>query len=346
MPPPFDKNINIYSPTTGDRTFAWYTRTARGDRITPLPYTVLKERASGIVTFPFSGVKRNLDAGNYPGSMFIASGSEKQALFNKVYGQFMQRVQGQSAQLGATIGEFKSSARMIESRANQLERLTHGLLRKWQRVRGRGRWRFKTFADYWLEYSFGWSPLLNDIWSAADRMTKQPKPIRIRTRSSIPVSLNRRSGTERYVGKYLYSVLMFGKVNITNPNVALAADLGLLNPAAVAWELVRWSFVADWLFDVSSCIGSFSDSFGREYFHTGVTETQFGSQTWTSDNGIGSSTCIGLYNVRTVGPLPRPLPNLAILTNIGSSLRRAVNAIALTVQLVSTGKPIRPSGRR
>jgi hypothetical protein len=303
---------------------------------------MLREKVTGTVYKPWSGAYYSLNAGNYPGALLISS-SKYQALVNRVYAGFMAKAKGVSAQLGATLGEYRQSSRMVASRATQLWNFTKRLHKRWKRTkkrRGKYTTYEKEFSDYWLEYSFGWSPLLGTMHSAYKRMCSPP-PLFQRVEKSGKIQQEigySYPGGTTSKGDYTIRLKMFGTVFIRNPNVALLADLGLLNPAAVAWEITPWSFVADWIFDFSSMINSWSDGFGREFIRTGQSIVQTGSWLY-QDDGIGTSVCESVIAQRKAGgSLPQPLPNLALLDNIGSSLRRAANALALTVQLVHSGR--------
>lgn len=346
MTEPFEKDEVRYNNLTGRRSFFHRQRGVRGDHKTPYIYGMNKEKVTGLIFSNLSGGYWMWDAGNTPCSGFSYDSSEYQALYNRLYAKVMAQAKGVTAQLGATMGEYNSSARMIKSRALQLVGLARRTRKKWEwkfKKSKKFRNRYKTCADYWLEYSFGWAPMFGDLYSALNRMS-QPPPrdlsVYAKGKMTTPYGLDRPN--DGYSGSFTLTVTMFGKVVITNPNVALLADLGLLNPAAVAWELMPWSFVADWMFDISSMIGSWSDGFGRDFSKTGMSRVQVGNITAVGLIGqTGSSTCEGVYSRRTLGGLSQPLPNLAMLKNLGSSMTRAANAIALAVQIIA-----KPRGSR
>jgi hypothetical protein len=304
-----------------------------------------KEKVTGTIFSNLSGGFTMWDAGNAPGA-FIYPASQYQALYNRLYAKIMAQAKGTSAQLGATIGEYKSSARMIRSRGEQLANLADNVRNIWTKKRRRSKKfanRYKTCADLWLEYSFGWAPMFGDLWSALNRMCQPPpRDLSVFAKGKISYEFGLDQPFNGYSGNLTLTMTMFGNVKITNPNVALLADLGLLNPAAVAWELTPWSFVADWMFDISSMIGSWSDNLGRDFSQTGMSRVQVGSITMSALAGqTGASTCETVFARRTIGGLASPLPNLALLKNIGSSMTRAANAIALAVQIIT-----KPPGRK
>jgi hypothetical protein len=131
-------------------------------------------------------------------------------------------------------------------------------------------------------------------------------------------------------------------ISVDNPNVALLEMLGLLNPLSIAWELVPWSFVADWMFNISGYLDSWSAFAGLGLQEAYTTKGQ--TTNWTSVCIHGS--CSGQEGAvsRGLGVPSNPLPNFAILDNIGSSLTRAANSLSLAVQVIDSGRSTRRRG--
>jgi hypothetical protein len=314
-----------------------------GDHKSVYAYDSTFEVVSGNCRNPFTGTYTAYDAGNAPGT-FVIPESKQQSTYNKAYGRFQGKARGAMAQIGATLGEYHQTSKMVKNRSLALYDSTLGIFRKWERLskrygKGKGK-RFipKKFADYWLEYSFGWSPFFGDLYNGMKSLCNETDPQRTRASAACFHEGTQGGGNPKHVFFYQYKVLVFGELTITNPNLALANNLGIVNPFSVAWELVPYSFVADWMFDIGGFINSWSDSFGFELRKCGVSQIQFGSttQSWTVLTGQSKSTSVISKRVTSVS---LPLPNLDVLRNIGGNLKRAANAIALTVQLVSTGIP-------
>jgi hypothetical protein len=63
-----------------------------------------------------------------------------------------------------------------------------------------------------------------------------------------------------HVGKVF--VRTGGRVGIENLDLALASQLGVVNPASIAWELIPFSFIVDWFLNVGDFLNQFSDFLG------------------------------------------------------------------------------------
>lgn len=320
-----------------------------GDHKTVYPYSTVFEVVKGTCYNPFSNTYTAYDAGNAPGSFQIPS-HKLQSSYNRAYGAFNGRARGAIASLGATLGEYSQTSRMVKGRAISLYDFSSKLLRRYNRNKRRKppswRKRFRSFADYWLEYSFGWSPLFGDMYSAMKVLCGNPDPVTCFGTGSAFHEGESGGGNPRHSFFYQYTVKVFGTLRVSNPNYAFANNLGLANPAAVAWELVPWSFVVDWMTDMGSWIGSWTDGFGFELLASGVSKKQIGTTVQTWDSLLGQSKSTSVVAERLPG-VSLPLPNLDILENVGKNLKRAANAIALTTQLVLSGKiPRIPRGAR
>lgn len=126
-----------------------------------------------------------------------------------------------------------------------------------------------SWSNLWLEWHFGVDPLIKDCQSAAKVLTEPPGNTKLQGSATEYV----RQETSRYDAanpgtvrsdKWATRVQcrQGTEFAITSPNVALAGQLGLLNPAALLWEIVPFSFVLDWFVNVGDWLQGFSDFAG------------------------------------------------------------------------------------
>lgn len=125
----------------------------------------------------------------------------------------------------------------------------------------------KAAANAWLQYKYGWKPLLKDVKDAAETFAEAVLAENYRllgARVTIPHKkgfLETVTGSLGDIGNFSVKKSYHGvasrryKVAYILKPIDLPGSLGLLNPAEVLWELVPFSFIADWFLPIG------------EYFH-------------------------------------------------------------------------------
>lgn len=119
-------------------------------------------------------------------------------------------------------------------------------------------------ADAWLEARYAIRPLLIDAENAYDYLTKGGLTPRRTFRggensssvSSLPETTFTTSGINYTVNGTLTSTMSARAGIMCHVNPSVAADLGLLNFASTAWELIPFSFVVDWFLNVGGVLAS------------------------------------------------------------------------------------------
>lgn len=209
----------------------------------------------------------------------------------------------------------------------------------------RRRWHHpKHWSDTFLEYHFGWEPLVHDIYNAVD-LLQGPVPYQqIEGKGSSPINktfINSVGTADKIVQtgefKGRAKVVCGCFATVDNPNLYLATQLGLVNPAGIAWELVPFSFVVDWFVNVGDFLNQWSDLFGlsisRPYTteilalqaHHSTYEFYPNPALW----GAWEAWSKGLWSDRTTS---LPSVTLGIRPAKRLSVVRAATAIALLVQ--------------
>lgn len=147
----------------------------------------------------------------------------------------------------------------------------------------------KRIADAWLEFHYGWKPLAQDVWGMSDLILQQlaeNKPLFVHGRGkgfessagslTCPTRLNSAAATgvafscEAKVGvKTVLSAYV-------DPDAVgrLANQAGLINPASLAWELVPYSFVLDWIVPIGSFLSALQAPVGLK-FRGGTTTIRY-----------------------------------------------------------------------
>jgi hypothetical protein len=146
--------------------------------------------------------------------------------------------------------------------------------------RGKPLSKSKVLANTWLEFIYGWQPLLNDIFGTvtalADRLPSSdiPHPIikTVRKQMSLPVESllslspggsSNHSGVSTVRGTTLYRIQV--SYRVTNDDSFLRNQLGLQNPLSIAWNLLPYSFVVDWFYRVGDLIDTYTATSGLAF---------------------------------------------------------------------------------
>jgi hypothetical protein len=141
--------------------------------------------------------------------------------------------------------------------------------------------RIDQFSRNWLEFRYGWTPLYNDVYNAAqlvsgdDKSAQKKKDfIKINTHESVETDVSSQIAANPFLGDYevdgVGSVAK-GKHGIgvfyreVDELARYKAKLGLNNPYLVAWELIPLSFVVDWFIPVGNAIKSLTAYAGLEF---------------------------------------------------------------------------------
>lgn len=211
--------------------------------------------------------------------------------------------------------------------------------------------------DMFLEAQYGWKPMLGDIHSAVQKLSDRENG------DYPPIVTVIKTGTERdsftrtlssdssgaignvYVTK-LHEVVHRCKVRLdftpANDMLRTATQLGLTNPLELGWELLPFSFVADWFLPIGDYFSQLDATLGYDFkggsisqkttmrSSVGGTSVSFPSYPQEKQgyaysqgrNGYQMAFSRNVYN-----SCPLPLPNLSLKTK--SSGQHVANGIAL-----------------
>lgn len=171
---------------------------------------------------------------------------------SKLYSAYKSLRRGKFSDFATTL--FPTDSSVVRSR----------LKRNWRRSRSKNR---KQFAeDAWLEYHYGWVPLLIDIDDGARYLANLLHD----RRQLLTVSGEGRKFFSETNDNGSVKTTSFGSVRckycasyeISDPALFRASSAGLTNPASVVWELIPFSFVADWFVNVGGMLELFDVEVG------------------------------------------------------------------------------------
>ncbi len=191
---------------------------------------------------------------------------------NRVFDQTTLKLLGDVADMKTNLGVMYAEARktsdLILSSAHRIYDAYASFRRgNFRRAANDLNIRKPRFHKNWLEYKYGWMPLLQDVKLSAEFFAQQtlggrPPRFSVQRKGSETTEWSKTttyapaygggstSGTwtESLLGKYTCRQKLMCEV--VNPRFNQLMQLGLTNPALIAWELVPYSFVFDWFYSV------------------------------------------------------------------------------------------------
>lgn len=285
---------------------------------------------------------------------FSGEGIRHQSIADrKAYDRFKELAYD-NADAGLLAAERKEALGLIAQRAWQIYksfvRLQDGNFRgflKELRVRPlnkdkRTKWtRPRDASAIWLEYWFGWSPLINDIGNVIEVLQGEIPDLELRAGGFSKGEFR----LHEYYGPSFYRIVnlevkarttYWGRVRVTNPNLALANQLGFVNPATIVWELIPFSFLVDWFIPVGDFLSQSTDWVGMELVDKRVARkrTVSGVENIREyDTPSVTHSDSGVFNRSTSWDVP----GVVITPPNGLSMTRAATAISLVVGLFTKG---------
>lgn len=304
--------------------------------------------ASGVETH------RRVKQADWSASSLPGYSTHVSAAYNQAYERLRSEC-SDSAGWGENIAQAGKARNMFNDRLVQMARAA-GALRK-----GRfgdvasilktpvpsGVSKRKALSQNFLEFEYGWKPLISDVQSSWSILTSDPGVRWIRGRSRFSLRNTVYSHSSYGNGGYFwsrnenwidYTVTCRTGVRISNPNLFLANQLGFLD-LALPWKLMPFSFVVDWFVNVEQVISSATDWFGVTLIHPHVSYFQKGGglintsarnnyPNGTSSSSTGSTRRNGVLLRRSLGI---PSPSLVIKPFKGFSLQRGAQAAGLVM---------------
>lgn len=134
----------------------------------------------------------------------------------------------------------------------------------------------KATASAWLELQYGWIPLLSDVYGSAELIAqKAARERKERVTKSHSVMLRKAEQYPDPSGSGLYSITLTQRTEYTvkytvyyatpSDELHTLSQVGITNPALIAWELMPWSFVVDWFLPIGNFISTFDATLGLEF---------------------------------------------------------------------------------
>ncbi len=235
-----------------ERPTAWSYTIHSEDRPTGTAVVRTKAGSGFVVTSKQTGC-----SGDVP---FTANWENRDAAYNLALVKLNDQVRG-DLDLSVALAEAGTTARMIKATGKLLNHA-----RKLKPPGGFGS--TKDVANGYLQFKYGWNPLVSDVFKAADEslrivfneLRKFKAEVRIPRDGTyqvvypsvfnavnVPVSRNAGKGKT-------YAGCTIGLALAIPPSSFQLDRWTSMNPVSLAWELIPYSFVVDWFVDIGSTL--------------------------------------------------------------------------------------------
>lgn len=197
---------------------------------------------------------------------------DRNTVYNMALDRLNDKVRG-SLDLSISVFERRQTVRMVQSLVKVIRHAKKTVARAARESDNLPRFRDPTrsLADGWLQYTYGWKPLLSDIFGIADETIRHTlnETQRIRGRAHLPIK-GLGYITKNVDACNIARVLSIGEgkqgcmINVSLAPPAKDFEVSRwtsLNPVSIGWELIPYSFVVDWFYDVGSYLRNLETAF-------------------------------------------------------------------------------------
>lgn len=273
----------------------------------PLPWShersvTVEPEMSATISQPWSHATGSGNADNWMRAWFRLYPSVG-TLEDLAVNQVLLNLSNQKADFGQDYAERQQTIDMVADRAKgigrSIRRFKDSHPKDWRKVKKLtfyGKKAAGAIPLRWLELNYGWIPAMLDVKGAMDVLKKRDSAgdsLRYSAKASRHVASSWLSpspngwrgmtgngskfttpGEARCLVNDFAGVFVRVDFTMDNPALHEIQQLGLVNPVALAWNLVPYSFVADWFLPVGSYLQSWTAALGLRFLGGSVSVLQ------------------------------------------------------------------------
>jgi hypothetical protein len=194
----------------------------------------------------------------------VAQSDLSTVVYNNALTKLYDRLRSSELNLALTIGERKESARMLQ----KAFAATASVVQKARSIRRQILTNPSLLAsNLWLQAKYGWLPLYNDVYEATKFHYHLFSEMRFEGKSKRKVEWD-----DAVYSNWIGSVPLKRTheqrcqfiiyAGVADSDAYNLSRITSLNPLSIAWELVPFSFVADWFVDIGGYLANMEASLG------------------------------------------------------------------------------------
>jgi len=270
-------------------------------------------------------------------------------LLNGAITKALDKLANQKADMGTNIAEGREAIHMVTGNSSKIWKAMLALRRgnlkgilSALEMNPRDVLYGKFPANRWLEYQFGWKPLIEDIYDSYQKFHEVVnRDLVVTGKGSMKVQ---KSG-EQYFGPnggpWTVDAKAMCRIDafIRTPELRQANQWNLINPLALAWEVEPFSFAVDWFMPIGGTLEALTASAGLDFLSGSQTQIRETRQS-ASFQGSGGFTIIQdgkveieKFQMRREPLYTFPFPQFYAKTKNPFSSTHTANALALWRQI-------------
>lgn len=250
------------------------------------------------------------------------------------------KIKSQNLNLAQSVAEYRQASKMfygiavdiiLTFRSLRRGRSFADVIRLLQRSKGSQE---LALANRWLQYQYGLKPLMSDLYGLTDALATKIRDgmyCYVRSSSSSALSRSERTSEEGFATwTAKQTVRGVARYKISDPSMKMVAQLGISNPLLLAWEVIPYSFVVDWLFPVGRFLSSLDALNGVSDLRVITSSWEDHANDYVGKYG-GVAKWTGVRYHRNAPSSVLAMPTLGYEPS--SSLKQVLNGLALLTQL-------------
>lgn len=271
--------------------------------------------------------------------------------FSQAQSRLYETISNTKINMAQIVAERQQLTNLVAETASRLAHLYRTLRRGRNPFRGLRRSPPKQAAKLWLEYAYAWTPLVSDVYALANLKDHQPPPLHVkgygRSHRVVAETSESRTGGLNQPASVLVSNQHTKRstctcdawISIPVSGLKFAQEIGLTNPALLAWELLPYSFVVDWFIPIGNWLENQQALYGvvvdkasitrkcTDVVKTSVTFSDPDGYPWIQSQGSGEGFVKLTSKSRdlSVAPYPPLIPKNPLSTS------HALSAISLLI---------------
>lgn len=215
-----------------------------------------------------------------PARWWTGSISRSQPTASELSGQLRSKIKASNLNLAQSLAEYRQTADLFCDLVSDVVS-TFRSLRSGRGLKDIAKYFKKPksnivddVANRWLQYQYGIRPLMSDLHGSCEALRKKLNDGSYNyvtvSRDIESLELQKWPNKDTPVGKALCQIRhrcrLKARYKISSATVKQLTEVGITNPALLAWELVPYSFVVDWLFPVGNWLASLDALNGTSNF--------------------------------------------------------------------------------